>query len=83
MTSENKQQIDLFISLLGEQYSPNNYVQYCITETKELIRYGEYDIALDMLLDNLLEENIYIDHHIKALLLDIKEENIPYLLSLL
>ena len=55
----------------------------CITETKELIRYGEYDIALDMLLDNLLEENIYIDHHIKALLLDIKEENIPYLLSLL
>ena len=39
------------------------YVKDVISETKELIKYGEGVIALENMLDNLFEVSLFIDAH--------------------
>lgn len=42
-------------------YLKSSYLDNLITETRELMKYGEYKIALEMMLDNLDEVSIVLD----------------------
>lgn len=42
-------------------YLKYSYLDNLITETKKLMKYGEYKIALEMMLDNLDEVSIVLD----------------------
>ncbi|MGN6710517.1 hypothetical protein [Anaerocolumna jejuensis] len=42
-------------------YLMSSYLDNLITETRELMKYGEYKIALEMMLDNLDEVSIVLD----------------------
>ena len=45
-------------------YLKHSYLDNLITETRELMKYEEYKIALEMLLDNLDEVSIVLDEKI-------------------
>ena len=42
-------------------YLKSSYLDDLVTETRELMEYGEYKIALEMMLDNLDEVSIVLD----------------------
>lgn len=44
-------------------YQKDLYVDNIISETRELIKYGETVIALENMLDNLCEVSLFIDAH--------------------
>ena len=44
-----------------ESYLKSSYLDDLVTETRELMKYGEYKIALEMMLDNLDEVSIVLD----------------------
>ena len=44
-------------------YQKDLYVDNIISETKELIKYGETVIALENMFDNLCEVSLFIDAH--------------------
>ena len=53
-----------------------SYVTIIIKDARELIAFGEKKLALDILLENLIEERILIDKETLALLADIDDEDI-------
>jgi len=56
------------------------YLKIIIQDTKDLIAYGEYKIAIENLLSNLLEEKIIPTKDILFILFDIQDNDIKYLL---
>ena len=85
--------IEKFIDRLEKFVKPNlptdeliSYVATIIKDARELIAFGEKKLALDILLENLIEEKIIIDKEILSLLTTIEEEeirsSISYLYSL-
>lgn len=42
-------------------YSKSSFLSSVISDAKELIKYGEYQIALENMIDNLLEVSITLD----------------------
>ena len=76
-------QIEDFIDRLEKVVKPNlptdeliSYVTTIIKDARELIAFGEKKLALDILLENLIEERILIDKETLALLADIDDEDI-------
>jgi len=71
--------VEKFIDRLEKFVKPN-------LPTNELISFGEKRLALDILLENLIEEKIIIDKETLSLLATIEEEeirsSISYLYSL-
>jgi len=61
--------VEKFIDRLEKFVKPN-------LPTDELISYGEKRLALDILLENLIEEKILIDKETLALLVDIDDKDI-------
>ena len=63
-----------------------SYVATIIKDARELISFGEKRLALDILLENLIEEKIIIDKETLSLLATIEDEEIrsstSYLYSL-
>jgi hypothetical protein len=45
-------------------YLKHFYLDNLITETRKFMKYGEYKIALEMLLDNLAEVSIVLDEKV-------------------
>ena len=75
--------IEKFIDRLEKFVKPNlptdeliSYVATIIKDARELIAFGEKKLALDILLENLIEERILIDKEMLALLADIDDEDI-------
>ena len=86
-------QIENFIDRLEKVVKPNlptdeliSYVTTIIKDARELIAFGEKKLALDILLENLIEEKIIIDKETLSLLATIEDEeirsSISYLYSL-
>ena len=85
--------VEKFIDRLEKVVKPNlptdeliSYVTAIIKDAKELIAFGEKRLALDILLENLIEEKIIIDKKTLSLLATIEDEeirsSISYLYSL-
>lgn len=85
--------IENFIDRLERFVKPNlpteeliSYVTEIVKDARELISFGERRLALDILLENLLEEKIEIDKETLSLLDGIDDEEIcssvSYLYSL-
>ena len=85
--------IESFIDRLERFVKPNlpteeliSYVTAIVKDAKELISFGERRLALDILLENLIEEKIKIDKDTLSLLDDIDDDeicsSISYLYSL-
>ena len=75
--------VEKFIDRLEKFVKPNlptneliSYVATIIKDARELIAFGEKKLALDILLENLIEERILIDKETLALLADIDDEDI-------
>ena len=75
--------VEKFIDRLEKFVKPNlptdeliSYVATIIKDARELISFGEKRLALDILLENLIEERILIDKETLALLADIDDEDI-------
>ena len=75
--------VEKFIDRLEKFVKPNLptdelifYVATIIKDARELIAFGEKKLALDILLENLIEERILIDKETLALLADIDDEDI-------
>ena len=75
--------IEKFIDRLEKFVKPNLptdelifYVATIIKDARELISFGEKKLALDILLENLIEEKILIDKETLALLVDIDDKDI-------
>lgn len=85
--------VEKFIDRLEKFVKPNlptdklvSYVAIIIKDARELISFGEKRLALDILLENLIEEKIIIDKETLSLLTTIEDEEIrssvSYLYSL-
>ena len=85
--------VEKFIDRLEKFVKPNlptnelsSNVAIIIKYTRELISFGEKRLALDILLENLIEEKIIIDKETLSLLATIEDEeirsSISYLYSL-
>ena len=85
--------VEKFIDRLEKFVKPNlptkeliSYVATIIKDARELIYFGEKRLALDILLENLIEEKIIIDKETLSLLATIEDEeirsSISYLYSL-
>jgi len=85
--------VEKFIDRLEKFVKPNlstdeliSYVATIIKDARELISFGEKRLALDILLENLIEEKIIIDKETLSLLATIEDEeirsSISYLYSL-
>ena len=85
--------VEKFIDRLEKFVKPNlptneliSYVTAITKDARELISFGEKRLALDILLENLIEEKIIIDKETLSLLATIEEEEIrssvSYLYSL-
>ena len=85
--------IESFIDRLERFVKPNlpteefiSYVTAIVKDAKELISFGERRLALDILLENLIEEKIKIDKDTLSLLDGIDDDeicsSISYLYSL-
>ncbi|MGM5629632.1 hypothetical protein O2K51_01925 [Apibacter raozihei] len=88
MNNIDKDNIDKFISSLEKQvFTENvdkiNYLNYIINNAKELIFVGEYKIAIENLIENLIEENIIFNKVILNNLLKINDKDIQELLKIL
>ena len=75
--------VEKFIDRLEKFVKPNlptdeliSYVATIIKDARELIAFGEKKLALDILLENLIEEKILIDKETLALLVDIDDKDI-------
>ena len=75
--------VEKFIDRLEKFVKPNlptdeliSYVATIIKDARELIAFGEKRLALDILLENLIEEKILIDEEMLALLVDIDDKDI-------
>ena len=82
--------IEKFIDRLEKFVKPNlltdeliSYVTAIIKDAKELIAFGEKRLALDILLENLIEEKIIIDKETLSLLATIEGEEIRSSISYL
>ena len=60
-----------------------SYVATIIKDARELISFGEKRLALDILLENLIEEKIIIDKETLSLLATIEDEEIRSSISYL
>ena len=67
---------DLFIKQLTNNFSSNSIVLSFIEQTKELITYQEYTLALETLLKNLLGKCISIPRDTLAILDNIEDPHI-------
>ena len=85
--------VEKFIDRLEKFVKPNlptdeliSYAATIIKDARELISFGEKRLALDILLENLIEEKIIIDKETLSLLATIEDEEIrssvSYLYSL-
>ena len=85
--------VEKFIDRLEKVVKPNlhtdeliSYVTAILKDARELISFGEKRLALDILLENLIEEKIIIDKETLSLLATIEDEeirsSISYLYSL-
>lgn len=85
--------VEKFIDRLEKFVKPNlpsneliSYVTAITKDARELISFGEKRLALDILLENLIEEKIIIDKETLSLLATIEDEEIrssvSYLYSL-
>ena len=85
--------VEKFIDRLEKFVKPNlptealiSYVTTIVKDARELIAFGERRLALDILLENLIEEKIIIDKETLSLLATIEDEeirsSISYLYSL-
>ena len=85
--------VEKFIDRLEKFVKPNlstdeliSYVATIIKDARELISFGEKRLALDILLENLIEEKIIIDKETLSSLATIEDEEIrssvSYLYSL-
>ena len=85
--------VEKFIDRLEKCVKPNlptdeliSYAATIIKDARELISFGEKRLALDILLENLIEEKIIIDKETLSLLATIEDEeirsSISYLYSL-
>ena len=85
--------VEKFIDRLEKFIKPNlptneliSYVTAITKDARELISFGEKRLALDILLENLIEEKIIIDKETLSLLATIEDEeirsSISYLYSL-
>jgi len=85
--------VEKFIDRLEKFVKPNlptneliSYVTVIIKDARELISFGKKRLALDILLENLIEEKIIIDKKTLSLLATIEDEeirsSISYLYSL-
>ena len=85
--------VEKFIDRLEKFVKPNlptneliSYVTAITKDARELISFGEKRLALDILLENLIEEKIIIDKETLSLLATIEDEeirsSISYLYSL-
>ena len=75
--------VEKFIDRLEKFVKPNlptdeliSYVATIIKDARELISFREKRLALDILLENLIEEKILIDEEMLALLVDIDDKDI-------
>ena len=68
--------INLFIKQLTSDFSTNSLVLSFIEQTKELITYQEYTLALENLLKSLLEKCIFIPRDTLAILDNIEDPHI-------
>ena len=68
--------INLFIKQLTNDFSSNSIVLSFIEQTKELITYQEYTLALETLLKNLLGKCISIPRDTLAILDNIEDPHI-------
>ena len=82
--------VEKFIDRLEKFVKPNlhtneliYYVATIIKDARELISFGEKRLALDILLENLIEEKIIIDKETLSLLATIEDEEIRSSLSYL
>ena len=66
--------INLFIKQLANDFSTNSLVLSFIEQTKELITYQEYTLALENLLKSLLEKCIFIPRDTLAII-DVIEDS--------
>ena len=71
--------INLFIKQLTSDFSTNSLVLSFIEQTKELITYQEYTLALENLLKSLLEKCIFIPRDTLAILDNIEDTQIQRL----
>ena len=83
-------QIENFIDRLEKVVKPNlptdeliSYVTTIIKDARELIAFGEKKLALDILLENLIEEKIIVDKETLSLLATIEDEEIRSSISYL
>ena len=67
---------NLFIKQLTNDFSTDSLVLSFIEQTKELITYQEYALALENLLKNLLEKCIFIPRNTLAILDNIEDPHI-------
>ena len=86
--------VEKFIDRLEKFVKPNlptealiSYVTTIVKDARELIAFGERRLALDILLENLIEEKIIIDKETLSLLATIEDKeirsSISYLYNLL
>ena len=82
--------VEKFIDRLEKFVKPNlstneliAYVTAIIKDARELISFGEKRLALDILLENLIEEKIIIDKETLSLLATIEDEEIRSSISYL
>ena len=82
--------VEKFIDRLEKFVNPNlptneliSYVTAIIKDARELISSGEKRLALDILLENLIEEKIIIDKETLSLLATIEDEEIRSSISYL
>ena len=75
--------VEKFIDRLEKFVKPNlptneliSYVATIIKDARELISFGEQRLALDILLENLIEEKIIIDKVTLSLLATIEDEEL-------
>ena len=66
----------MFIERLTNDFSTDSLVLSFIEQTKELITYQEYTLALENLLKSLLEKYIFIPRDILAILDNIEDPHI-------
>ena len=52
---------------VGDEHNEKDYLKYLVKNANELIHYGEWLIALEILLDNLAEVNYKLDNDIWSL----------------
>ena len=82
--------VEKFIDRLEKFVRPNlptneliSYVATIIKDTRELISFGKKRLALDILLENFIEEKIIIDKKTLSLLATIEDEEIRSSISYL